>query len=296
MQALLVKTLPRVPRRIVARVASRYVAGAEVIAALTTAQRLSDEGATTTLALLGEEVADRAAASEATAAYLQLLTELKQRALPCNVSVKLTHIGLDIDRDFCIENLTRLGAHAQSLGGFVRLDMEDHTRTDVTLDAYRTVQQRHPVFGVVLQAMLRRTLDDIAALPEGTNVRLCKGIYREPEEIAFVRHSEVRQKFVEALEALFDRQCFVGIASHDRWVVERARALITARKLTARDYEFQMLLGVLPKMRQRLLEEGHAVRVYIPYGEDWYAYSMRRLRENPTVALHVIRAFLTPWR
>ncbi len=290
---LIVKGLPLVPRPIVGRVASRYVAGETLDDALRMVETLAAEGAMATLDLLGEEVTERPRASAAADEYERMIETIAARRLPSNVSIKLSSLGLKIDPDFCRENVERIVATAARHGNFVRIDMEDHTCTEATLAIYREVFGRHDNLGVVLQAYMRRTLADIAALPAaGANVRLCKGIYIEPRTIAWKGHETVRLNFLQALEKLLERGIYVGIATHDEHLVCGAVALLDRLAVPRERYEFQMLLGVDPEMRRILLAAGHRLRVYVPYGRDWYPYSTRRLRENPEVATNVLKAMM----
>ena len=288
---LIVKGLPLVPKAIVGRVASRYVAGANLDAALATVEKLAGEGAMATLDLLGEEVHDQARATAAVAEYERMLDAIAARALPSNVSIKLSLLGLKIDESFCRGNVERLVAAAGRHGNFVRIDMEDASTTDATLRIYRDVQARHRNLGVVFQAYMRRTLRDIEELPrQSANVRLCKGIYVEPRAVAWKGHETVRLNYLQALEKLFTRGVYVGIATHDEHLVCGAVALADRLGIGPERYEIQMLLGVEPELRRILLAGGHRLRVYVPYGRDWYPYSVRRLRENPEVAKHVLKA------
>lgn len=288
---LIRRGLPLVPKPIVGRVARRYVAGPTLDDALRKIEELAAEGAMATLDLLGEEVKERSKAVASTDEYVRMLDAIGERGLNANISVKPTAVGLKIDRSFCLENFERIASSARDHGNFVRLDMEDATTTDATLDVYRTLQPRYGNLGIVLQAYMRRTLADIAALPDDrTNVRLCKGIYVEPREIAFKAYETVRLNFLAALEKLFASGIYTGVATHDEHLACGALALIDRYRVPRERYEFQMLLGVEPALRKILLEGGHRLRVYVPYGKDWYPYSTRRLRENPEVAKNVLRS------
>lgn len=291
---LVVTTLPVVPKLIVRRVAARYVAGEQLDDAIRAASQLHAEGAMATVDLLGEEVTRRDEANAALDEYLRLADVIYDRGLEyCNISVKPTQLGLAIDRDFCRENFERLVEKASGHGTFVRLDMEDRTTTDDTIELYRALLDRFGNVGTVFQAYMRRTLQDIAELPgNDANIRLCKGIYIEPRPAAWKGYETVRHNFVAALEKLFAQDVYVGIATHDEYLVCAAVALIDRLGISHDRYEFQMLLGVEPQLRQILIAEGHRLRVYIPYGRDWYLYSVRRLRENPKIAGHVLRALL----
>ncbi len=300
-------SLPLIPRPLVRFAAAPYVAGDEPADALARTASLNEQGLAATLALLGEEVDSRGLAAEGTALYVDLVDQLADRGLDCNVSVKLTLLGLKIERELCRNHLALLVERAAERGNFVRIDMEDHTCTTATLDLYRDVLAESrarragagsngsgaggDAVGVVLQAYLHRTLADIAALPERANVRLCKGIYVEPPSVAITDYHKVRRNFLASLEALFDRGAYVGIATHDDYLLRESAAMIEHRGLGKDGYEFQMLLGVTEERRDRLARAGRRVRIYVPYGRQWYAYSTRRLRENPSIAGHVARAF-----
>jgi proline dehydrogenase len=290
---LIVTSLPLVPRFVVGRVAERYVAGETLEQALDTVRALNGEGAMATVDVLGEEVSDEATALAAVDEYLRVFEEIRRLGLDSNVSLKLTLLGLKIDEGFCRDNVERIAAAAADCGNFVRLDMEDRTTTDATLAIYHRLQPRYGNLGLVLQAYMRRTLDDLAALPEvGANVRLCKGIYVEPRALAWKGYETVRRNFVAALETMLDRGIYAAIATHDEYLVCAATALIDRHRVAPDRYEFQMLLGVDVELRRILISRGHRLRVYVPYGRDWYRYSVRRLRENPAVARHVFAALL----
>ena len=291
--SLVARSLPFVPRPIVGGVARRYIAGEGLDDAVRVLRGLNGKGLLATLDVLGEEVRRRDLADLAMAEYRGALRRLRDERLQSNISVKLTQLGLKLDTGFCLENLRALTAEARTLGNFVRIDMEDSSCTDATLEIYRRL--RHEGFenvGVVLQACLRRTAADLRALPDGSNVRLCKGIYLEPRSIAYRDREIVRKNFARLLEALFDRRFFVGIATHDEWLVWEACRLIEDRRLPGDRLEFQMLLGVEEGLRQIIAGQGHRLRVYVPYGSHWYAYSLRRLKENPHIAGHVLRGML----
>jgi proline dehydrogenase len=283
--------LPLVPRYLVGRVGRRYVAGDQLSDALRIVRQLQAEGAMATLDFLGEEIARREQVTLAMDEYLAAIEVIAREQLPCNISVKPTLFGLRLNEALCLESLDRVAASAAGQGLFMRLDMEDHTCTEATLRLYRTLQARHGNLGVVLQAMLRRTMKDIATLDENPlNVRLCKGIYREARAIAWQGPAVVQQNYLHCLEQLFHRGAYVGIATHDEQLICSAQSQVQQLGLSSAQYEFQMLLGVDPALRQILLQQGHRLRVYVPYGRDWFGYSLRRLKENPTIARHVLRA------
>jgi proline dehydrogenase len=227
--------------------------------------------------------------------YLDLLDRIEAEELDANISIKPTMLGLKIDEDLCADNVTVIVNRAAELGSFVRIDMEDHTCTDATLRLYRRIHDAHPIaVGVVLQSYLHRTTADVTdLLPLSPNIRICKGIYREPRAIAWEDFETIRANFIYNMEKLLSAGAYVGIATHDPNLVWAGMAAVDRLKLDRDRYEFQMLLGVDPELRSIILSAGHRLRVYVPYGRDWYPYSMRRLRENPTIAHHVVRAMLT---
>ena len=290
---LVVTTLPLVPKLLVGRVASRYVAGETWADAVAAIRRLNGEGAMATVDLLGEEITEKHQATAALEGYLKAVDDIVDQKLDCNLSVKPTLLGLHLDEDFCLDNARRLVEAAAAKDLFVRLDMEDRHCTDATLRVYRALYDLRTHVGVVFQSYMRRTLADVGALPEdGANVRLCKGIYIEPRSAAWKGYDTVRLNFLAALEQLFRQGVYVGVATHDEYLVCGAVALIDKLSIPRDRYEFQMLLGVEPELRKILLDGGHRLRVYVPFGRDWYLYSIRRLRENPAVAGHVLRALL----
>jgi proline dehydrogenase len=290
---VLVTGLPIVPKPLVGRVASRYVAGETLEDAVRVVRALNQQGAMATIDVLGEEVKEREKATAAVEEYLRVFDAIQREGIDSNVSIKLTLLGLKIDEGFCRDNVACIAETAKRHGNFVRIDMEDHTCTDATLRIYRELHASYGNLGCVLQAYMRRTLKDIDDLPDqGASVRLCKGIYVEPRKIAWKGHETVRANYVLALEKLIVQGVYVGIATHDEYLVCRATGLLDEHGLPPDRYEFQMLLGVDEELRRILIDAGHRLRVYVPYGRDWYPYSMRRLRENPEVARHVLRALV----
>jgi proline dehydrogenase len=285
----IVRTLPAVPKPIVRRISERYIAGTRVEDACRVVERLNAEGKLATIDVLGEEITTWEEARHIGYQYENVFRTIDEQSLDSNVSVKLTGLGLKLDHALCREILERLVRHAAQRGNFVRIDMEDSSCTDETLRLYRELRETGlDNVGIVLQAYLRRTLDDIESLSDLTpNVRLCKGIYVEPEEIAYQDFDEVRENFVGGLDALLRGGSYVGIATHDEWLIEEGKRLVRKHGRTPAEYEFQMLLGVRPRHGDRLVAEGHRLRIYVPFGEEWYAYSLRRLQENPKIAGYI---------
>ena len=217
---------------------------------------------------------------------------IQARSVQSGVSIKLTQFGLKVDQRICYELAESVVRQARDLGNFVRIDMEDSTCTSDTLDVYRRLRNDYSNVGVVIQAYLRRTMDDVAQLAALVpNYRLCKGVYLESPEIAFPDMPSINKNYVLLLERLLKNGSHVAIATHDDTIIQQAYRLIRELKIPSPQYEFQMLLGVREDLRDKILAAGHPLRVYIPFGPDWYAYSVRRLRENPRLAGYVLRAF-----
>ena len=288
---LLAATIPVVPRAVVRRIADRYIAGESLADAVATVRALNRDGAAATVDVLGEFIRVAQEAEETATEYEHALDAIAAGQLDANVSVKLSALGIELDRALVDRTLGRVLRTAERHGVGVRIDMEHSGLIDATLDVYRGLRESgHERVGIVIQAYMRRAADDLAALaPLTPNVRLVKGIYVEPPDVAFQGMAEVNASYLRLLEQLFDQGSYVGIATHDRALVDAALGIVQARGLGPDRYEFQMLLGVAGDVRQRLIAAGHRVRVYVPYGRAWYAYSVRRLKENPSIAGYVAR-------
>jgi proline dehydrogenase len=295
---LLVASIPIVPRPVIRKFASRYIAGEEISDAVAAVKGLNAEGVMATLDVLGEDITNRDEARASKGVILQVLDAIRDQKLDSNVSIKLTQLGLKLDRDFCLSLMKEISGRAAELGNFIRIDMEDSSVTDDTLYVYRKLRADHPNVGIVLQAYLRRTDSDAEALiREGLgHFRLCKGIYIEPEKIAFKEKHEINASFLKTLERMIRDGAYPGIATHDSDLVEGAFRLIERYKLGREQYEFQMLLGVRPELRAQILRAGHRVRVYVPFGKQWYQYSIRRFKENPSIAGNVLKALFSRHR
>ena len=290
---VLAYSLPYIPKTVVRKVANRYIAGETLDEALDVAAGLNRKGMSATLDVLGEHIHSIDQARRAVSQYLQVLEHIHSRKLDANVSIKLTQLGLKVDWTTCLELTSRLVKHARQLNNFVRIDMEDSSCTTDTLRLYRELRKEHSNVGVVIQAYLHRTARDVTDLQDlRPNFRLCKGVYVEPPEIAYHDMRDINQNYVSILETLLRNGSYVGIATHDESIVAEAFRLIREMGLRPTAYEFQMLLGVTEPLRNRIVASGHKLRVYIPYGRDWYAYSVRRLRENPRLAGYVFKAML----
>ncbi len=284
--------LPLVPKPLVWRVSRRYIAGTTLEDALQCVKRLNDEGMSATLDVLGEDSVEQHQALAGEKLYQQALREISRHDLDANISVKLSMLGLRIDAALCESILRRLLQSAELYDNFMRIDMEDSSVTEVTLDFYRKLRVDTPRVGTVVQAYLRNTESSVQDLLDSgeTNLRICKGIYIEPEEIAFKEFTEVQHSFLRCVKRMLEGGApRVAIATHDPQLIEASEAMLAELKIPRERYEFQMLLGVAEKLRTDLVSRGHPLRVYVPFGEEWYAYSTRRLRENPQIAGHVVR-------
>jgi len=271
----------------------RFVAGQDLPTTLLALERLRSAGLATTVDVLGESVDTEAAATAAADRYLEVLDALAERGLDGNVSVKLTQMGLDIDTGFCQRNVGRIVQRAEARGAFVRIDMEDHSRTDATLHIVRELYAEHGNVGAVIQSYLRRSADDVEALiAAGIRVRLCKGAYNEPASVAFASKAESDESYVRLMERLLAAGVYPGLATHDERIIGQARDFVAREGIADEQFEFQMLYGVRRDLQEALAAAGHTMRVYVPFGAEWYPYFMRRLAERPANVLFVLRTLV----
>lgn len=283
-----------VPRFMVQRIASRYIAGSTMDDAVRVVRNLNAEGYSATLDVLGEHITNRNEAENAVQEYLNALDRIDREKLDSGISVKLTMLGLKLGHDFCLDNMRRLMQKATEVKRFVRIDMEDSSCTTDTLRIYGDLRHDFDNVGFVIQSYMRRSLDDIRAqmaTNSRINVRVCKGIYDEPREIAYKDREIVNWNFAMLTHELLRHGHYVGIATHDEKLVWAGYKIIDELKLSKEEYEFQMLLGVDEQLRRLILKDGHRVRVYVPFGKRWYEYSVRRLKENPRIAGYVVKNF-----
>jgi proline dehydrogenase len=288
---LIVGTLPYVPKPIVAKVAGRYIAGATIADAVKTVQQLNSIHAMATVDVLGEDIFTKEQAIESRDASVAVYKAIAQNKIDSNLSIKLTSLGLKIDKQFCTENVNTIIEAAKAGNNFLRIDMEDRTCTKETLEIYRVMRSRYEKVGIVIQAYLHRSEKDIRELAaEKANVRLCKGIYNEPPEDAIKDRKGIQDNYLKLLRILLEGGCYVGIATHDDVLINGAKKMIRELNVPKEQYEFQMLLGVRHETRNALIAEGHRLRVYVPFGKDWYGYSVRRLKENPQMAGNIFKA------
>ncbi|MFC1570113.1 proline dehydrogenase family protein, partial [bacterium] len=288
---LVVQILPLFPKSFVWIFSKRYIAGIDLDDAIEKTIKLNQEKIVATIDVLGEDITQLEEASKATEACIETIKEIHKNQLQAGISIKLTQLGLCIDTDECYKNVEKIVQTADQLGVFVRIDMEDSTTTDKTLDIYRRIRKNYSHVGTVIQAYLKRTKDDVQKLiDEGIgNLRICKGIYDESPEIAYKDDNQIRESYMELTEMILRSGQFAAIATHDKDLVEKSVALIQEHKIDSNAFEFQMLLGVTENLRATVVKDGHNMRVYVPYGQQWHGYCMRRMKENPQVAGHVIK-------
>lgn len=290
---LVVNIMPAVPKYLVKRIASRYMAGITIQDVIEEVRGLNADGAAATIDILGEHSDNSAAARNTADEYIKVLDAIEREKLDSNISIKPTHLGLKAGYDLCRGLITDLVAHAAELNNFVRIDMEDHTCTDDSFRMYYEIRRDYENLGVVIQSYLRRSIRDIEGLKEcKANVRICKGIYNEPRTIAYKDRDIIIRNFALLLEELLAAGCYVGIATHCEETIWHSREIIHRMKLEKDKYEFQMLLGVDQELSKILIDEGYRMRIYTPFGEEWYAYSTRRMKENPRLAGAVFREFV----
>lgn len=284
-------SLPLIPKPMVRAFAHPYIAGETMDDQVRTIRELNLQGFMVATSILGEFVQRRDESEAAVRDYERVLSEIQEKNLDSNIHVKLTHLGLKLDKEFCYRNARRLLTCARGYSNFVRIDMEDSSCTSDTLDIYFRLREEFDNVGAVIQACMRRSREDVRRLAkEKANVRLCKGIYIEPRSIAYLDREVIQLNFTFLLEELVDAGCYVGIATHDERLVWDAFRIIDRLRLESSRYEFQMLHGVDPGLRRIIRDAGHRLRVAVPFGPNWYPYSLRRLRKNPAIARYVLKA------
>ena len=288
---LIAATLPIVPKPLVRVFAGPYIAGETLDDMILVIESLNRDGLMAAAGILGEFVTRREESEEAVRDYEKALDEIAARKLDSNIHIKPTHLGLKLDKEFCYQNIRTILEHAKSQGNFVRMDMEDSPTIDDTLELFFRLREDFDNFGCVIQARMRRSLGDVRRLADvGANVRLCKGVYLEPREIAYTDRAIIQENYVMLLDELLSAGCYVGIATHDELLVWEAYRLIDRLGLEPHQYEFQMLHGVERELRKIVHDAGHRLRVAVPYGPNWYPYSVRRLRKNPAIAGYVLKS------
>jgi proline dehydrogenase len=288
---MVVGMMPAFPQNLIWMFSKRYIAGKKLEDAVRKTQSLNREGCMATIDVLGEDISDLSEAEEARRDGLRVLDAILAGGIQANLSVKLSQLGLLLDGETCIRYVHELAKKAADNGNFVRIDMEDVKCTDATLRIYREIRKEFPNTGAVIQAYLKRSESDVRRLIDEkiAHLRICKGIYDESPDVAYKDREVIREQYKKLVRMMFDSGSYVGIATHDKTLVEWAVRTIREKNVPREKYEFQMLLGVTEKLRKALVKNGHRLRVYVPYGEKWYRYCMRRMKENPQVAGHVIK-------
>ena len=294
---LIANMLPYMPKKLVWVFSKRYIAGETIEEGLLASKLLNEQNIEVTIDLLGEFIESLEEAEENRNHYFQIIERFTSEGIKGNFSLKPTMFGLLIDKDVCLSFVREIVEFAAQKNSFIRIDMEDSQCVDSEIEMFRKLWLEFPKnVGLVLQSYLRRTMVDLEALNDlnskvnPINFRLCKGIYVESENVAFKDYQEVRDHFLEDLEYMLKNKMYVGIATHDKYLVENAYRLIEKYNVAGDMYEFQMLFGVTPELRQSILDSGHRMRVYVPFGKHWFNYSTRRLKENPKMANHIIKA------
>lgn len=289
---LIVNSVKILPKSFIYLFAKKYIAGKKLSDGVVVTKKLNAENISATMDLLGESVTEKKEAINFKNQFLELLDIIDQEKLDSNISTKPTQFGLNIGLEFCYGIYVEIIERAKRYNNFVRIDMEDSSTTSDIITLYKKLYEKYPEnVGIVLQAYLKRTIDDVTQLNKlKTDYRLCKGIYIEPKEIAYKEREEIRDNFIECLDKMINDDCYVGIATHDDPIVKRAYKIIEERKLRRDQYEFQMLYGVQLNLRSKINADGHKMRVYVPFGEQWYFYAIRRLQENPKLAWYIFKS------
>lgn len=294
---LIAAILPWCPKKLIWIFSKSYISGETVEDAIRVSRELNSKNIKVTLDVLGEFIKTLEEADNNKKEYLELIDITYKNKIDGNFSLKPTSFGLLIDKNVCYNHIREIVAKAASYNGFIRIDMEDSPCTDDEIELFRKLKAEFPAnVGLVLQAYLKRTFSDIKAMMDlnspslPVSYRLCKGIYVEPAAIAFKKYEEINEHFLEDLDFLLKNKVYVGIATHDKPLIEGAYKLIEKYNVPKNMYEFQMLYGVTPKLRESIVNAGHTMRVYVPFGKQWFGYSTRRLKENPKMASHIIKA------
>lgn len=291
---LIVKMVQLMPKPVVGFFSKKYIAGITLQEAVDFVKKINAKGIYATMDVLGESVKSKEEASHCKNEAIEVLDAIEKNKLMANLSIKPTQMGLAIDEQFAYDQILEIVKKAAEYKNFVRIDMEDSPFTDKTLNLYKRIYENYKNVGVVIQAYMRRSLNDVITLDKiGTNYRLCKGIYVEPASIAYKDKQEVRDNYLKILDQIFKDGNYVGIATHDKYLIDGAYKKIKEQNISKEKFEFQMLLGVREDLRDKINADGYKIRIYVPFGKDWYAYSIRRLKENPSMAGHIVKSFLT---
>ena len=294
---LIAKMLPYFPERIVWVFSKRYISGQYISDALVESRKLNQQGVLVTVDLLGEYITNLEEANSYKRQYIELIERFTAEKIEGNFSVKPSMFGLLLDLEACYNNLYNLVEVADNCNSFIKIDMEDSLCTSVEVEIFRRLKGEFPTrVGLAVQAYMHRTLDDLKSLMDlnsagaPLNFRLCKGIYIEDAKVAYKGHQEIRDHYLEDLRFMFQNEIYACIATHDKYLIDKAYEIISELNVPKTRYEFQMLYGVTPQLRKSIVERGHKLRVYVPYGKQWFGYSTRRLKENPAMVWHILKA------
>ena len=287
---IIIAVVQLMPRSIVWIFSKKYIAGKTLEEAVQVVKKLNQKNIYATIDVLGEAIQNKEEAVVAKGECLSVLNTIEDNKLKANLSLKPTQLGLNLDEEFAFQQASEILKRAGELKNFVRLDMEDSPYTDATINLYKKLVKDYNNVGIVLQAYLKRTFDDVVILNKlNTNYRLCKGIYVEPATIAYKDKQAIRNNYIKSLEKILKAGNYVGIATHDEYLINEAYKMINELKIPKDKFEFQMLLGVREDLRDKINSDGYKIRIYVPFGEHWYKYSMRRLKENPSIAGHIFK-------
>ena len=287
---IFIKVIPFIPKFLIKIFANQYVAGISIDNAIKIISKLNNKGLHATLDILGEHTQNDTEAINITNQYCKILEEIHAKNLNCNISIKPTHIGTDISNNLFLDNLSKIHSKSIDTNNFVRIDMENSKLTDITINAYKNRAEINSDIGIVLQAYLFRSEDDLNNLNENSNIRLCKGIYNESEQIAFKRPLDINDNYIKLLERAFNKNIYVGIATHDPELINHSINLIKSMNIDKSMFEFQMLYGVpMEKHINTISTHGYKIRIYVPFGPEWYSYSIRRIKENPNISKYIIQ-------
>ena len=285
----IVSVVKMMPKSVVGFFSRKYIAGESLDSAVSLVKDLNAKGIYATLDVLGESATNEEEARRAFDNAMKVFDAIVEHNLKANISIKPTQLGLSFDEQFACEKIQNLVKRANEIDNFVRIDMEDSPYTDATINVYKSIFENFSNVGIVLQAYLKRSYNDTVILNKiGTNYRICKGIYVEPASLAYKDKQMIRENYLKMLESMFNSGNFVGIATHDEYLIDKAYGMIKELNIPKDKFEFQMLLGVREDLRNEINSDGYKIRVYVPFGEDWYAYSIRRLQENPQIAGYIV--------
>ena len=286
----IVSVVKMMPKSVVGFFSRKYIAGETLDSAVSLVKDLNAKGIYATLDVLGESVTNEEEATRAFDNAMKVFDAIVEHNLKANISIKPTQLGLSFDEQFACEQIRMLVKRASEIDNFVRIDMEDSPYTDATINVYKSIFENFSNVGIVLQAYLKRSYNDTVILNKiGTNYRICKGIYVEPASLAYKDKQVIRDNFLKMLESMLKNGNYVGIATHDEYLIDKAYGMIKELNIPKDKFEFQMLLGVREDLRNTINNDGYKIRVYVPFGEDWYAYSIRRLQENPQMAGYIVQ-------